>query len=56
MIKLFGWERKMAGRLEIKRTEELQWLWKLKVCRNVNSPYQSHLIWHAVPEDEQRTS
>ncbi|KAF8908922.1 P-loop containing nucleoside triphosphate hydrolase protein [Gymnopilus junonius] len=33
MIKLFGWERKMAGRLESKRNEELRWLWKLKFLK-----------------------
>ena len=26
MIKMFGWENKIAERLEIKRTEELHWL------------------------------
>ena len=28
MIKMFGWEGKMAERLEAKREEELGWLWK----------------------------
>ena len=26
MIKMFGWENKIAERLEIRRTEELHWL------------------------------
>ncbi|KAF8963033.1 multidrug resistance-associated ABC transporter [Flammula alnicola] len=31
MIKLFGWEERMAGRIKDKRDDELAWLWKLKV-------------------------
>jgi hypothetical protein len=31
MIKLFGWEGKIAARIKEKRVEELAWLWKLKV-------------------------
>ena len=30
MVKLFGWERKMAGRMSNKREEELVWVkWRL---------------------------
>lgn len=31
MIKMFGWEAKMAKRISDKREEELTWLWKTKV-------------------------
>lgn len=31
MVKLFGWEMKMAKRIEEKRDEELKSLWNLKV-------------------------
>lgn len=36
MVKLFGWEIKMAQRLDQSRQQELKWLWKLKVCRKAN--------------------
>jgi len=56
MIKLFGWEYKMAGRLDNKRKEELQWLWKLKVNFTVTSIAFLHLIRmdRAVSKDYQR--
>ena len=31
MVKLFGWENKMTGKIEEKREDELKWLWKVKV-------------------------
>ncbi|KDR83115.1 hypothetical protein GALMADRAFT_238938 [Galerina marginata CBS 339.88] len=36
MIKLFGWEGKMTKRLEVKREEELSWLWKMKLLNLTN--------------------
>ncbi|KAF9527915.1 multidrug resistance-associated ABC transporter [Crepidotus variabilis] len=33
MIKLFGWEAKMAKQIEEKRDDELGWLWKVKRFR-----------------------
>ncbi|KAJ7078086.1 hypothetical protein C8R44DRAFT_992812 [Mycena epipterygia] len=31
MIKLFGWEEKMLGRVNAKREEELHWIWKREI-------------------------
>jgi hypothetical protein len=31
MIKLFGWESRVAKEIGEKRTEELKWVWKRKV-------------------------
>ncbi|KAF8963040.1 hypothetical protein BDZ97DRAFT_1758980 [Flammula alnicola] len=36
MIKLFGWEGRMAGRIKDKRDDELAWLWKLKTLEALN--------------------
>ncbi|KAF8966510.1 multidrug resistance-associated ABC transporter [Flammula alnicola] len=36
MIKLFGWEGRIAGRIKDKRDEELAWLWKLKTLEALN--------------------
>ena len=41
MIKLFGWENKMSKQLDIRREEELGWLWKIKVCLN-------HRLLHSI--------
>ncbi|KAF8956542.1 P-loop containing nucleoside triphosphate hydrolase protein, partial [Flammula alnicola] len=32
MIKLFGWEKMMSRRVQERRDEELQWLWKMMAC------------------------
>ncbi|KAF8953101.1 multidrug resistance-associated ABC transporter [Flammula alnicola] len=32
MIKLFGWEKMMSQRVQERRDEELQWLWKMMAC------------------------
>ncbi|KAF9475019.1 multidrug resistance-associated ABC transporter [Pholiota conissans] len=37
MIKLFGWEGRMADRIKEKRNNELVWLWKSKVLQTCNS-------------------
>ncbi|CAA7262822.1 unnamed protein product [Cyclocybe aegerita] len=37
MIKLFGWEEKMARRIQAKRDEELVYLWKLKFLEVITS-------------------
>jgi len=36
MIKLFGWEARMANRVQVKREEELRLLWKLKTLGATN--------------------
>ena len=35
MVKLFGWESKMTGRLHEKREDELKLLWKTKLLGTV---------------------
>ncbi|KAF9560868.1 P-loop containing nucleoside triphosphate hydrolase protein [Agrocybe pediades] len=37
MLKMFGWEKKVIGRVEEKREEELEYLWKLMRLRLANS-------------------
>ncbi|KAF9481121.1 multidrug resistance-associated ABC transporter [Pholiota conissans] len=37
MIKLFGWEGRIADRIKEKRADELAWLWKSKVLQICNS-------------------
>lgn len=37
MIKLFGWENKMSQQLDIRREEELRWLWKIKFLKLSNT-------------------
>jgi hypothetical protein len=41
MVKLFGWEMKMAKRIEEKRDDELKALWNLKVSINLCDCAQS---------------
>jgi hypothetical protein len=36
MIKLFGWEHKMQGRMAEKREEELGWIWKKQILELMN--------------------
>jgi len=36
MVKLFGWEQKMEGRIAEKREEELIWIWRGQVLELLN--------------------
>ena len=31
MIKMFGWERKILSRIDERRDDELEWIWKGKL-------------------------
>ena len=31
MVKMFGWERKIQGRIDERREVELKWVWKARV-------------------------
>ena len=47
MVKLFGWVSKMMKRVEDRRAEELNWLWKIKVrCQSLHpSGKSSHFSY-----------
>ncbi|KAF5311665.1 hypothetical protein D9611_009497 [Ephemerocybe angulata] len=33
MVKLFGWERKIQEKIDVRRDEELKWAWKVKILQ-----------------------
>ncbi|THU88444.1 P-loop containing nucleoside triphosphate hydrolase protein [Dendrothele bispora CBS 962.96] len=42
MVKLFGWEQKMEGRIAEKREEELVWIWRRQILELLNGTIKSY--------------